>query len=153
MVGACCTHRREIHAGFWSRRTWRMHHPWKAWVLMRWHYWPGSYDISLESTSWTDLPGTGTSLKLCSTWWQLSRPQSIEDRELISWLAGYNWNMVKDVPCDPICKNTHTLRRTRPQYITRSTIIIILKRHSDGMKYHERITVYCTLCKRYGIRK
>jgi len=61
--------------------------------------------------------------------------------------------MVKDMPCDPVCKNKNTPRRTRPQYITRSTIIIIFKKHSDVMKYHERITVYSTLCKRYGIRK
>jgi hypothetical protein len=30
---------------------------------------------------------------------------------------------------------------------------MIPKRHSDVMKYHERITLYYTLCKRYGIRK
>jgi len=65
--------------------------------------------------------------------------------------------MVKDIPanliCDPVCKKKNTLRRTRPQYIKRSTIIITLKRHSDVMKYHERTTVYCILCKRYGLRK
>jgi hypothetical protein len=117
-----------------------------AWIL---RHKPGGY--GLEWSAW-DRNQSQAVFSMVTT---LSVP--VHRRQRITWFAGYIWNMVKDIPanlmCDPVCKNKNTLRRTRPQCITRSTIIIILEGHSDVMKYHERITVYCTLCNRYGLRK